>query len=582
MRRLEADVVVIGGGATGASVFRDCCLRGMHTILVERGDIASGTTGRNHGLLHSGARYAVTDGHSARECIEENRTLKKIAGHCVEETDGLFISLPEDGLDFQKQFVDGCASAGIETQVLTPEEAIRLEPSVNPDLIGAVRIPDGTIDPFRLTSASILDAREHGGTLLNYTKAVGLIIRLGYVQGVRCCDMRTGEMFEIYSRQVINASGAWCHEVMEYADLSVDMYHSRGALLIMGYRMNSMVINRCRKPGDADILVPGDTVSVIGTTSTHVEKDQLDNLEVTEDEVRVLLAEGSKLAPSMMDTRILRAYCGVRPLVSETNSSGGRSISRGLVAIDHAEKDALNGLITITGGKLMTCRLMAEVATDMAARHLGVTKPCETAKRALPGANLPEAMGRKTREARKTGYSLPGSSIPNSVAGSAVYRHGDRARNFMKEDSNWNNAVVCECEVVTRGEILYAIDKLNARTLSDLRRRTRVGMGPCQGEMCACRVAGLLASSREDGEVVLDSLHDFVDERWKGVRPILWGDALREAEFSYWVQEGLLGLSSLQKDEAKPLLEIQEPESEETQCEQEAKQTAQKDTHHEA
>ncbi len=570
MRRLEADVVVIGGGATGASVFRDCCLRGIHTILVERGDIASGTTGRNHGLLHSGARYAVTDGHSAKECIEENRTLKRIAGHCIEETDGLFISLPDDGLDFQKQFIQGCINAGIDTEILTPKQAIQLEPAVNPDLIGAVRIPDGTIDPFRLTSASILDAREHGGTLLNYTKAVGLIIRLGYVQGVRCRDMRTGELFEIYSRQVINASGAWCHEVMEYADLSVDMYHSRGALLIMGYRMNGMVINRCRKPGDADILVPGDTVSVIGTTSTHVERDELESLEVTQEEVRVLLEEGSKLAPSMMDTRILRAYCGVRPLVSESNASGGRSISRGLVAIDHAEKDALNGLITITGGKLMTCRLMAEVATDMAARHLGVDKSCETARRALPGANLPEAMGRRSRQRkdkspqsgkkssqlkkspqlkRKSSYNLPDSTIPNSVAGSAVYRHGDRARTFMKEDSNWSNAVVCECEVVTRGEILYAIDKLNARTLSDLRRRTRVGMGPCQGEMCACRVAGLLAGTREDGEAVLDSLHDFVDERWKGVRPILWGDALREAEFSYWVQEGLLGLSSLQQDE---------------------------------
>ena len=553
MRRLETDVVVIGGGATGASVFRDCSLRGMQAILIERGDIASGTTGRNHGLLHSGARYAVTDIHSARECIAENETLKRVAGHCIEETDGLFISLPEDGLDFQEQFLKGCVSAGIKAQPLTPKEALALEPAINPDLIGAVRIPDGTIDPFRLTSASILDAREQGGALLNYTRATGLIISMGVVQGVRCTDQRTGERFEIYAHQVINASGAWCHEIMEYADLSVDMYHSRGALLIMGHRMNGMVINRCRKPGDADILVPGDTVSVIGTTSSHVGRDELETLEVTEEEVRILLKEGSKLAPAMASSRILRAYCGVRPLVSESNSgSSDRTISRGLVAIDHAEKDGLKGLTTITGGKLMTCRLMAEVATDITARHLGNSKPCETATRALPGAHLPEAIGRKGRQLKKTranDYSLPDSSIPNSIAGSAVYRHGDRARSFMHEDNNWNNAVVCECEVVTRGEILYAIDKLNARSLSDLRRRTRVGMGPCQGEMCACRVAGLLASRHDETDVVLNNLHDFVEERWKGIKPVLWGDALREAEFSYWIQEGLLGLNSLRKDE---------------------------------
>ena len=548
MRRLETDVVIIGGGATGAGVFRDCCLRGMRTILVERHDIASGTTGRNHGLLHSGARYAVTDSHSAAECIRENRTLKHIAGHCIEKTDGLFISLPEDGLDYQKDFIDGCARAGIETEVLTPEEALVLEPSINPNLIGAVRIPDGTIDPFRITSSNILDGRELGGTLLSDTKVIGLIIHMGHVQGVRCIDQCTGERYEIRSRQVMNATGAWCHEVMEYADLSVDMYHSRGALLIMGHRLNNMVINRCRRPGDSDILVPGDTVSVIGTTSTHVGRDELEAMEVTDDEVRVLLEEGSKLAPAMASTRILRAYAGVRPLVSLSKGGSDRTISRGLVAIDHGEADALPGLITITGGKLMTYRLMAEVATDMAARHLDISAPCTTASRPLPGALLSDDDKRKGKKALVGGYSLADSSLPKTVAGSAVYRHGERAKDFVKEDSKWNNAVVCECEVVTRGEILYAVDKLNARSLSDLRRRTRVGMGPCQGEMCACRTAGLLAEARSDQIEALDTLRDFIDERWKGVRPVLWGDGLREAEFSYWVQEGLLGLGAQDDD----------------------------------
>ena len=514
----------------------------MRTILVERNDIASGTTGRNHGLLHSGARYAVTDSHSAAECIRENRILKHIAGHCIEKTDGLFISLPEDGLEYQKDFLDGCKRAGIETEVLTPEQALILEPSINPNLIGAVRIPDGTIDPFRITSSNILDGREQGGMLLSDTKVVGLIIHMGHVRGVNCIDQRTGESFEIRSRQVINATGAWCHEVMEYADLSVDMYHSRGALLILGHRMNNMVINRCRRPGDSDILVPGDTVSVIGTTSTHVSPDELERMEVTDEEVRVLLEEGSRLAPAMANTRILRAYAGVRPLVSLANGGSDRTISRGLVAIDHAEADSLPGLITITGGKLMTYRLMAEVATDMAARHLDISTPCTTASRPLPGALLSDDDKCTGKKAQVGGYSLADSSLPKSVAGSAVYRHGERAKDFVKEDSKWNNAVVCECEVVTRGEILYAVDKLNARSLSDLRRRTRVGMGPCQGEMCACRTAGLLAETRNDQIEALDTLRNFIDERWKGIRPVLWGDGLREAEFSYWVQEGLLGL----------------------------------------
>ena len=104
----EYDVIVIGGGATGAGTARDCAFRGLRVLLLERFDFASGATGRNHGLLHSGARYAVTDKESASECIKENMILRKVASHCVEENDGLFITLPEDDLAYQATFVKSC------------------------------------------------------------------------------------------------------------------------------------------------------------------------------------------------------------------------------------------------------------------------------------------------------------------------------------------------------------------------------------------------------------------------------------------------------------------------------------------
>ena len=147
----EFDVIIVGGGITGAGTARDCAIRGLKVLLVERHDIATGATGRNHGLLHSGARYAVTDRESAEECIKENMILRKIARHCVEETEGLFITLPEDDLAYQAKFVESCQAAGINAQVIDPKEALRMEPSANPDLIGAVKVPDGAVDPFRLT-----------------------------------------------------------------------------------------------------------------------------------------------------------------------------------------------------------------------------------------------------------------------------------------------------------------------------------------------------------------------------------------------------------------------------------------------
>ena len=119
----EYDVIIIGGGATGAGTARDCALRGLKVLLVERNDYSTGATGRNHGLMHSGARYAVTDGESASECISENMILRRIARHCVEETDGLFITLPEDDLGYQRTFVDACERAGIRADVIDPAEA---------------------------------------------------------------------------------------------------------------------------------------------------------------------------------------------------------------------------------------------------------------------------------------------------------------------------------------------------------------------------------------------------------------------------------------------------------------------------
>lgn len=126
--RLDSEVIIIGGGATGAGIARDCARRGLRTLLIERHDIATGATGRNHGLLHSGARYAVTDNESARECISENRILRRIARHCIEPTNGLFISLPEDDLAWQQTFIDACQQAGIEATPLSPQEALRREP----------------------------------------------------------------------------------------------------------------------------------------------------------------------------------------------------------------------------------------------------------------------------------------------------------------------------------------------------------------------------------------------------------------------------------------------------------------------
>lgn len=504
------DVIIIGGGITGAGTARDCAMRGLRTLLIERSDIATGATGRNHGLLHSGARYAVKDAESASECIAENKILRRIASHCVEDTQGLFITLPEDeevgyGLDYQRKFIEACHKSGIDAKRLDPARARLMEPSVNPAIIGAVQVPDGSVDPFRLCSSNVLDARLHGADILTRTEFLDFIREGERVVGVKVSS--AGTVQEYRSHIVVNAAGIWGAAIAARAGAVVNMYPAKGALLIFGHRVNNVVINRCRKSADGDILVPGDSVTVIGTTSTKVPFDECDDMRVTREEVELLLREGCSLCPSLANTRILRAYAGVRPLVASDDDPTGRSISRGIVCLDHERRDGIPGLVTITGGKLMTYRLMAQQATDLVCAKLGTKARCRTAVTPLPGSE------------KKVSRPFPLKA--------AAGRQGTMVRKVSEPEGGY----VCECEQVTAAEIRYAVDELGVRTLEDLRRRTRVGMGTCQGSFCIEKAAAALADALGDPSMAGELSHDYLRERWKGMMPVGWGDTLREMEY---------------------------------------------------
>jgi glycerol-3-phosphate dehydrogenase len=600
MKMKKYDVIIVGGGATGTCMARDCALRGLKTLLIEREDLCDGASGRNHGLLHSGARYAVNDPESARECIVENLILKQIASNCVEDTGGLFISLPEDGLDYQALLVQKCAEAGIDARIITPKKALSLAPAINPNIIGAVKVPDASVNPFLLSDVHALDAVRHGADIIKF-KAVTAFIKDGdAVVGVKT------DKEEYYASQVVIASGIWSAKLVEMAGAHIDMYPSKGALLVFGHRVTNLVINRCRKPSNADILVPEAVVSVFGTTSDKVPFEECDNMRVTREEVDFLLKEGVKMLPSLASTRIIRAYAGVRPLISVDSKSSsqadGRSASRGIVLLDHEERDGVPGLITITGGKLTTARLMAEKATDLVCKKLGIDAECTTAEIPLPGSYLKRrsfgaflsGLGAKKEgtAASKTSFgtkrtslgaqktssgakkpcstaSLPVIEVEKTVSGiektvsgekksvsgakksclavrsvaqklcfketipyagiAALGRHGSET---LKMDFTGEGAeIVCECEQVTSAEISYCVKEFGVRNLNDLRRHTRIGMGTCQGSHCIQRAAELLAIELSTPEKAEEFMKDYLQERWKGMTPVMWGETLREAEF---------------------------------------------------
>ena len=375
--RSAPHVLIVGGGGTGGALAHDLALRGVQVTLVERGEFTSGTTGRHHGLLHSGARYAVNDKESAVECIEENMLLRSIAPGSFEENDGLFVGVTDEDMAYLPEFLEGCEATGIRTQVLRPEEALRLEPMLNPALQVAVQVPDATMDAMRMPLRFFATAKVNGATLLNYVDVTDLERAGGVVSGAQVRDIVTDRTRTIDADLVVNATGPWSEQIASMAGVDVPIRPSPGVMLAVRGRLCNMVINRLHASGDGDIVVPQRALTVVGTSSWVV--DDPDDLGVPQDHVQRMIDEGSVLVPAVRDAPFRSAWSAARPLIgSKDDADSGRELSRTFKTIDHAVDDGVEGFVTITGGKGTTLRGMAEMCADMVCRKLGVDVACRT------------------------------------------------------------------------------------------------------------------------------------------------------------------------------------------------------------
>jgi glycerol-3-phosphate dehydrogenase len=375
-RTPTAHVLIVGGGGTGGALAHDLTLRGVKVTLVERGEFTSGTTGRHHGLLHSGARYAVDDQESAVECIEENRILRRICPGSFEENDGLFVAITDEDMAYYDDFVSGCAQSGIPTQELTPSDALSLEPNLNPELKAAVRVPDATMDAMRMPLRFFASAQHAGADLRNYMEVLDLLVHDQAVAGAVVRDHVTGKEGEIRADIVVNATGPWSEQLAKMAGVDVPVRPSPGVMLALRGRLCNMVVNRLHRSGDGDIVVPQRALSIVGTSSWTVEDP--DDLDVPEDHVRRMYEEGAKLIPAVGRAEFRAAWSAARPLIGPRESDSGRELSRTFKTYDHRETDGVEGFVTITGGKGTTLRGMAELSADVICRKLGIAAECRT------------------------------------------------------------------------------------------------------------------------------------------------------------------------------------------------------------
>ena len=379
------DVIVVGGGVTGLGVAWDLSLRGLRVVLLERAGLASGTSGRFHGLVHSGARYVVSDPVAAAQCAHEGAVLARIAPRLVHPTGGLFALCGDDDVGYVEPWEEGIRAAGVIAHEISSAEALQREPLLTPAVRRAYMVQDAVCEGPALCAALAAAARSTGAEVRDFHRVDDFLSDGRSINGVRATDVRTGETVRLQGKIVLLAAGPWSGEILRLADLGLSLNLLRGAMVALDGPRLSVSVNRLQPPSDGDIALPRGRMNIAGTTAIPIE--QPDDRRVDEGEITLIRQRIFDMLPGLKRSASRHSWSGVRPLFSADARENGIDVhesSRDFTVIDHLARDRREGLLTVVGGKLTTFRLMAEKAADAACAQLGVKAQCRTAETVLP------------------------------------------------------------------------------------------------------------------------------------------------------------------------------------------------------
>lgn len=531
-RKTETTVVVVGGGINGAGVARDLALRGIDTVLVEKGDIARGTSWASSGMIHGGLRYLLSDVHTTYKSSKDAGYIKNAAPHLIFRIPLMMPTFAHEGLRGRVMLSGADAlfahydrfqplKGGWPHKRLSAQEARAIEPRLAEGVVGAVLTDEWGIDVPRLCIANALDAHEHGAEIRSWTALTGFIREGARIVGVSLRDELDGERYELRCKLVVNCAGPWAPKVAALAKAEVKLRPAKGVHLVLDRRVGNTGLICNAIDGRQVFIIPHENTSVIGTTDDDYYGDP-DRLDVGEDEIEYLLWAVESVWPEVRRARIVKSIAGLRPTLFE-RAKYEDDLTRDHRVIDHAKEDRVPGLLTLAGGKLAAYRIMAQDATDTACALLNVTAPCRTQLTPLPGgAAMPDAFA-LAQEFDLDAY----------VVKRLIDRQGDRADRVLeliRDDPSLGRSL-CECEPVLVAEAVYAMRHEFVRRPSDLLTRCRLAEGPCQDMGCILRAVELFACERGlSSNDAAREIDVWLNDKWRWRRPILSGAQLANEE----------------------------------------------------
>jgi glycerol-3-phosphate dehydrogenase len=542
----QFDVIVVGGGITGAGVAQDAASRGLSVLLLEKGDFASGTSSKSTKLIHGGLRYLANFQFGVVfESVTERNVQERIAPHMVhwlpfvipKYRQNLFNNLKwETGL----WVYDGMAGMLGKRfhKRINRSQIAGLCPGIRHDgLNGGLLYYDCRTDDARHTLEVIRSAVQHGCVARNYTKVVSFVRDRGDVRGVEVMDAlgKDESRVQIFGKVVVNATGVWTQKTQELsgkADVNgepakgaLHVEPAKGALHVEPAKGVHFTVKRERLPIECALLVPTgadgrfcfavpwyDSV-LIGTTDTPFKGD-FDNITVEDEEVKYILDAVNEQFPALKLTAadVTGKFAGLRPLISDSKAGGGTT----KVSRKHSLKLSDDGLITIAGGKLTTYRPMAEETVDMVAQQLRLDGvecgPCVTENLLLGGWRFEGEHARFKTAMRVIAREL---GISDATADVLVQMYGRRAVDVVKLIFEHPELAepISQAHPYILAQVVYAVESEGAVTLDDvLARRIRLSITDAeQAKAQADKISHILAARLGwDDETRMRMVADFV------------------------------------------------------------------------
>lgn len=545
----DYDVIVVGGGINGTGIARDCALRGISCLLIEKNDFSAGTSGASSGMIHGGPRYMLNDLDVTKLACMDSGFIQKIAPHLLFRVPFLYTVYQDDSkarskilLEMVESFFEAYdrfipLKNGKPHTRLSPREISELEPNIPLDkLIGGVTFDEWAIDVPRLCIANALDARDHGAVLLNHTEVTSVLREGQKIRGLEIHNHLTEEKKSVFAKMIVNATGPWSPQFGKMAGVPLQLRGSKGIHLVFDRRLFNIAIVSKTIDGREIFALPYENTTILGTTDDDFFGD-LDTQQCTQDEIEYLLDGIERVFPAIRQARMTHSTSGVRPTLYARNVTEDE-LSRAHQIVDHEAQDGVSGLISLLGGKLASYRIMAEEVVDLLCKKLKtqispfpsgsveMTYPaCSTHLLPLPGGDFTPDVNELAQDFQLDVYTVS----------RLVYRHGSLAIEILEKvrENPELGKIICSCEPVIAAEIIHVIENEMAYTLSDIRRRTRLASGPCQGTDCLIAASAILAKYFElDARENKKMIRDFMSEWWWNRACVLDGDQFKQEELN--------------------------------------------------